>query len=176
MGSGDPMVMGASYWIIADANHTITIDKTISGLAPSPLNDASNSGISDPDFTKVFNRALPDGSMNTSGNIKKFMAGNPLPYAFEVKKLHFSTDYTSSGTYKPMGNTDNDTYIKPTFYKHDSSETGPTTGYEAVNAGTPGFDNGGIKAMEGFFIKIEESNATNNGFAYPLMMKNGSRN
>jgi hypothetical protein len=46
----------------------------------------------------------------------------------------------------------------------------------AVNAGTPGFDNSGIKAMEGFFIKIEESSATNNGFAYPLIMKNGAGN
>jgi hypothetical protein len=170
------MLMGASYWIITDADHTITIDKTIHGLAPSPVTDASGKGINDADFTEVLARGLPDGSMNTSGNIKKYMAGNPLPYAFEVKNLYFSTDYTNSGTYKPMGDSANDTYIRPTFYKHDSNETGPTIGYEAVDAGTPGFDNGGIKAMEGFFIKIEESNATNNGFAYPLIMKNGNGN
>jgi hypothetical protein len=171
------MLMGASYWIITDEDHNITIDKTISGLAPSPLNDASNSGISDPDFTKVFNRALPDGSMNTLGNIKKYMAGNSLPYAFLVKDLYFSPD---SSTYKPMGNTDNDTYIYATLYKHDSPDTSDedTTaggGYQAINAGTPGFTEGGVRAMEGFFVKIkEESSATNNGFAFPLMMKNGS--
>jgi hypothetical protein len=107
------------------------------------------------------------------------MAGNSLPYAFLVKDLYFSTDYTSSGTYKPMGDTANDTYIYATLYKHDSPDTSDknTTaggGYEALNAGTPGFDNGGVKAMEGFFIKIEESSATNNGLAFPLMMQNGS--
>jgi hypothetical protein len=180
MVSGDSMEMGVSYWIIADADHNITIDKTITDLAPSPVIDASNSGISDPDFTKVFNRALPNGSMNTPGNIKKYMAGNSLPYAFLVKDLYFSIDYTTSGTYHDMGDTtNNDNYIYATLYKHDSPDTSDEEtinggGYEALNAGTPGFDNGGVRAMEGFFIKIKESSATNNGLAFPLMMKNGS--
>jgi hypothetical protein len=78
-----------------------------------------------------------------------------------------------------MGDTANDNYIYATLYKHDSPDTSDEEtinggGYEALNAGTPGFDNGGVKAMEGFFIKIEESSATNNGLAFPLMMQNGS--
>jgi len=53
----------------------------------------------------------------------------------------------------------------------------PVAGYEAVNAGTPGFDGGGIKAMEGFFIKIEDNDTDEtNSFAYPLIMKNGNGN
>jgi hypothetical protein len=110
--------------------------------------------------------------MQTAGNVKKYMAGNPFPYAFQMENLYFKH---GSSAYKAMGNSGNDTYINPTFYKHDSSETGHSSGYEAVNAGTPGFDGGGIHPMEGFFFKIEEgssSDTDNNFFAYPLMMKN----
>jgi hypothetical protein len=77
-----------------------------------------------------------------------------------------------------MGDSTNDTYINATFYKHDSTDRGPVNGYEAVTAGTPGFDQHGIKAMEGFFIKIEANSADtdNNYFAYPLMPGNSSGN
>jgi hypothetical protein len=114
--------------------------------------------------------------MTQGGDRKKYMAGNPYPYAFMIHDLYFRHGSTS-GSYKAMGNGDNDTYILPTFYKHDSNETGPTTGYEAVNAGTPGFDQHGIKAMEGFFIKIEDTGSQDtNSFAYPEIMKNGNGN
>jgi len=179
----DTVELGVSYWIITDANHTITIDKTISGLAPTGVLDANGSpySINDIDFTKVSDRQLPDGTMNVSGNEKKFMAGNPFPYAFMVKNLYFSADRNTDGTYKPMGDSDNDTYIYPKFYKHDSPDTSDNNvsdggGYEVIDAATPGFDNGGIKAMEGFFIKIEEQTGADNGFAYPLVQKNGSGN
>jgi hypothetical protein len=69
-----------------------------------------------------------------------------------------------------MSNPDNDTYIDPTFYKHDSQDTDSVNGYTAVNSGTPGFDGGGIRPMEGVFIKIEKNSDTkDNKFAYPLM-------
>jgi hypothetical protein len=94
-----------------------------------------------------------------------------------IHDLYFSHGSTG-GSYKAMGNGDNDTYILPTFYKHDSNKTGPVDGYEAVNAGTPGFDQHGIKAMEGFFVKIEkvDNDTDANSFAYPLIMKNGNGN
>jgi hypothetical protein len=98
-----------------------------------------------------------------------------------IHDLYFSHGSTG-GSYKAMGNGDNDTYILPTFYKHDSSDTSDKNiteggGYEAVNAGTPGFDDHGIKAMEGFFIKIEDTGSQDtNSFAYPLIMKNGNGN
>ena len=109
------------------------------------------------------------------------MAGNPYPYAFYVHDLYFRH---GSGNYTEMGNSTNDTYINATFYKHDSSDTsdeevnGNSGGYTAVSAGTPGFDTHGIKAMEGFFLKLNEVNGDNdaNKFAYPLIMKNGSGN
>ncbi len=74
----------------------------------------------------------------------------------------------------------NNNYINSTFYKHGSPDTSdqntsPGSGYEALDPKTPGFDVGGIKAMEGFFIKIEDAqDQTTNFFAYPLIMKNGS--
>jgi len=183
LASTDTVEQGVSYWIITDANHTVTIDKTISGLAPTGMLDANATpySINNPDFEKVSARELPNGTMNVSGNEKKFMAGNPFPYAFMVKNLYFSADRSTDGTYKPMGDSDNDTYIYPKFYKHDSSDTSDKNvsdggGYEVIDASTPGFDNGGIKAMEGFFIKIEEQAGADNGFAYPLVQKNGSGN
>jgi len=179
--------LGASYWIIWDNGNgtagdqiTLTIDKTLSALSPTALTATSNHGIDDPDFSNVYDRVVPNNEMTRSDTLfKKFMAGNPFPYAFDVKNLYFSHGGTS-GTYNPMGDATNDTYINATFYKHDAPNTGPITGYTAVNAGTPGFDQGGIKPMEGFFIKIEKTNdtsdTTENDFAYPLMMQNGNGN
>ncbi len=173
--------LGHSYWIITDANRTVTIDKTLSGLAPTPTSKASVLGIEDPDFEKAGFAGLPDGTMSVPGNVKKYMAGNPFPYAFEMRNLYFSPDKTVRDTYRPMGDSANDPYIDPVFYKHDSPDVSDKNvsgggGYVAVDAGTPGFAEGGFKAMEGFFIIIQESNATDNGFAYPLMMNNGSGN
>jgi len=184
LASTDTMELGVSYWIITDGDHNVTIDKNITGLQPTATKDTSDStiGIDDPDFDKVNKHTLPNNNMQNSGWVKKYMAGNPFPYAFEMNNLYFSHG-DGNGTYKPMGDSDNNTYIDPTFYKHDSSDisdknTSNGGGYKAVNAGTPGFDNGGFKAMEGFFIKLPEvdSDTDDNFFAYPLIMKNGNGN
>jgi len=182
LGSGDTLEQGISYWIITDNNVTVTIDENLSNLAPTDTNATSNIGIDDPDFNQTMQHTLPNNDMNNSGWVKKFMAGNPFPYAFDMKNLYFSHG-GSSGSYNAMGDGGNDTYIDPTFYKHDSPDTSDKNtsnggGYEAVNAGTPGFDKGGFKAMEGFFIKLPEVNGDTavNEFAYPLMMQNGNGN
>jgi len=173
----ETLKQGISYWIITDADHNVTIDKTLSGLSPTPTDPSAEVGISDPDFTEIYKHTLPNNIMTNGGDAKKYMAGNPFPYGFMVKNLYFSHG-DSSGSYNPMGVSANDGYINAAFYKHDSNETGPVNGYEAISAGTPGFDTGGIKAMEGFFIKIEDNNsdANANYFAYPLVPKNGSGN
>jgi len=173
LSADDTLKQGISYWIITDENRTVTIDKTLSGLSPTSLSNASGDNISDPDFTQVHKYTLPDCDTSHGGDYKKFMAGNPFPYAFLIKDLYFG----HNDNYNSMeNNNSNDPYINATFYKHDSSETGPSNGYTAVSAGTPGFDNYGIKAMEGFFIKINkvDNNTDANNFAYPLMMKNGN--
>jgi hypothetical protein len=174
----DILELGKSYWIITDANHTVTIDRNLTGLAPTVTTDASGLGVSSDAVKEVNVTALPDNAMRYGGEVKKYMAGNPFPYAFLVKNLYFKH---GSGSYNPMGDSANDTYIDPTFYKHDSSDTSDKNtsaggGYEAVNPATPGFDKGGIKAMEGFFIKIEkvDNDTGANSFAYPLRMINGS--
>ena len=182
LSANDELSQGASYWIIADGNHTITIDKTLSGLTPTTTAASSTVNIDDPDFTEVHTHPLPDNEMTHGGDAKKYMAGNPFPYGFLLRDLYFSHDQNGNANYKPMGDSANNTYINATFYKHDSADTsdkdtGNGGGYEAVNAQTPGFDFGGIKAMEGFFIKIENTGDTDdNWFAYPLIMKNGSGN
>jgi hypothetical protein len=176
LSADDTLRLGRSYWIITNADHNVTIDKTLVGLKPTYNYNASNWAIEDSDFERVGIGLLPDGNMTVSGNVKKFMAGNPFPYAFEMNNLYFSPTVNQAGTYHPMGSDVNDAYIQPVFYKHDSPETGPINGYEAVDASTPGFDKGGFKAMEGFFVIIKESNASNSGLAYPLMNRNGSGN
>jgi hypothetical protein len=179
LASSDTVVPGASYWIITDADHTITIDKGITGLSPTSTTPANNlNGVNDPDFTETYLHNLPDNNMNTAGNIKKVMIGNPFPYAFELENLYFSHNAAGGNDYYPMGSNQNDTYINATVYKHDDPRTGPVDGYVAINPGTPGFTTGGIKAMEGFFIKLPEvaGDSTLNYFAHPLMMKNGNGN
>jgi hypothetical protein len=179
----DTLSQGQSYWINIDAGgagntKTVTIPKTLPGLSPTSTTPTSLlSGINDPDFTEAHLHYLPNNDMNTPGSVKKYMAGNPFPYAFMVKHLYFSHD-PANNDYYPMGDSTNDPYINATFYKHDSSSLSPVTDYEAVNAGTPGFDQGGIKAMEGFFIKIEEvpGDTADNYFAFPLIMKDGNGN
>ena len=171
---------GISYWIIVDDNGAqqkmLTIDKTLSNLAPTTTQDASSVSISDPDFTKIAEMQLLDNIMTVSGNVKKYMAGNPFPYLFHLSNLYFRHN-SSSSTFNPMGDTANDAYINATVYKHDSpdisdNDTSNNGGYEAVNAGTPGFD-GAILPMEGFFIKIKENTDTgSNSFAFPLIMSN----
>jgi hypothetical protein len=183
----DIVVQGVGYWIIWDdgANNevNVTINESIDGINPTQTTDADNDGIDDPDFTKVYERGVPNNDLeNGWAEFKKFMAGNPFPYAFEVKNLYFAHD-VGTGSYYPMGDANNDTYINATFYKYDSSDRSSKSvtdggGYEAVNPGTPGFTEGGIKAMEGFFIKINgiAGETKSNGFAYPLITKNGSGN
>jgi len=162
----DTLKQGVSYWIITDADHNVTIDKTLDGLAPTATREASSFGISDDFFDKVAEFRLPT---NSADNVKKYMAGNPFPYSFDLSNLYFK----HGNGVNPMGDSANDDYIDATVYKHDSNETGPTTGYEAVTPSTPGF-NAPIGPMEGFFIKMPSNDDTdsNNSFAYPLTYGN----
>jgi len=173
----DKMQVGKSYWIIADADHNITIDKTIDGLAPTSTQDADASafGIQDPDFLKVHGHSLPDNLMNHSGWVKKYMAGNPFPYSFNMDNLYFS--HGGGGNYHPMGDTANDPYISSVVYTHDSSDLTDQNvtaggGYQPIDPATPGLG-GSLIPMEGFFVKIlENSDQGSNSFAYPLTYGN----
>ena len=183
----DTLEQGVGYWIIWDdgqgtAQTTLTV--TIqNGLAPTTLSDARNDkGLDDLDFNKIYAYDnLPNNDMSVSGNYKKFIAGNPFIYAFKAKNLYFSHG-AASGTYNPLGDSANDNYIDAILYKHDSSDLSDQTtanggGYEPVDVSTPGFANGGIKAMEAFFMEIKEVNdGTNNSFAFPLVQRNGNGN
>ncbi|BAF73025.1 hypothetical protein [Sulfurovum sp. NBC37-1] len=174
----DTVVPGKGYWIIADLGgagneKNITIDKTLSNLSPASTVTSSSVGITNPDFTEVHEYLLPKNEVSDPNTVdyKKYMAGNPFPYAFQLSDLYFK--HNAGGTsYNEMGNTANDNYINKIVYKHDSNKTGPVSGYMAVDPATPGFD-GSIQPMEGFFIKIEKNQTDNyvNHFAYPLMNK-----
>ena len=173
LSASSTVVPGKGYWIIADIGSTgdeknITIPTSLSDLNLTSSVDASSVGITDPDFTEVHEYTLPKGG---DVNDVKYMAGNSFPFAFPLSDLYFKHN-ASGGSYKEMGNTNNNNYIYKTVHKHDSNETGPVDGYVAVDPATPGFD-GSILTMEGFFIKIEPNNSDddNNSFAYPLMTK-----
>jgi hypothetical protein len=171
LSASDTLEQGVSYWIITDADHTVTIDKaTITGLMPTTTQDASSVNISNSYFTKVAEITLPAAS---DTNAKKYMAGNPLPYSFDMSNLYFKHNSSGASYHSMEDNASNGDYINPVFYKHDSSETGPVSGYEAIEPSTPGL-NAPILPMEGFFIRIETNSDTtnNNNFAYPLTMGN----
>jgi len=163
----DTLEQGISYWIISDADHNVTIDKTLGGLSPTPTQDTGSLSISDEDFDKAAQFQLPN---NSNAKEKKYMAGNPFPYSFDLGNVYFRH---GSGSFNPMGASANDSYINATVYKHDSNETGPVTGYEAVTPSTPGF-NAPIHSMEGFFVKLPSNSDTSNpnSFAYPLTYGN----
>ena len=160
---------GISYWIITDANHTVNVSKLLPlTIAVTSTDDANQSSINitDSDFTKVAEFPLPVAS---DVNVKKYMAGNPFPFSFDMSNLYFRHN-DGTGSYKSMeDNASNGTYINPTFYKHDSSDTGPVNGYTAITPSTPGF-NAPILPMEGFFIKLEKNTdiINDNNFSYPL--------
>jgi hypothetical protein len=176
MSAGDTLDQGKSYWIITDANHTITIDKTLSGLAPTPttLASASDIDINDPDaaFREVFDYGL---FANSADYMKKYMAGNPFPYKFDVARIYTKQ---GNGDYTPLSDSANADYVSPLIYAHDSPDvTGEDIadggGYRVLDASTPGFVDK-VAPMEGFFMIFPENNsgATNN-FAFPLMTQYG---
>ncbi len=179
LSASDSLEVGKSYWIIVDDDQaqqkSVTIDESLSGINPTSTKDANDStiGINDPDFTEVHQSSLPSNYVNVDGNDKKYMVGNVFPYAFNLRDLYFSHGL-SSGSYYPMGDSNNNTYIDSIVYTHDSSETGHTDGYIAIDPATPGFDQGSIRPMEGFFIKLFGStdDQDSNAFAFPLNMSN----
>ena len=186
LGKNDNISDNKSYWIIVDTSNNanavnnevnVSIPKDLSGAQPTAPYIASYYGINNPNFTEVLQTLLPNNEMNTAGNVKKYMAGNVFPYAFLLKNLYFAHDDSHTGPYSEMGSNTNDPYIYPTIYKHDSSDTSDTiggAGYKAINAGTPGFADGGLVPMEGFFIRVEENTADTKGnyFAFPLTYGN----
>jgi len=171
--SDDTLEVGVSYWIIADEDHNITIDKTLSGLAPTSTTSATDEGIADDIVSQFRTHTLPD---NSNDNEKKYMTGNPFPYRVDIAHLYFKHN---TGDYNPMGNSVNDDYVYANIYTHDHSDTSDKNvtdggGYIVLTTGTPGFT-GDILPMEGFFIKVEKnSDETSNKLAYPLMMQSGN--
>ena len=147
---------------------------------PTSTKNANDStiGINDPDFTEVHQTTIPSNYVSQSGNDKKYMAGNVFPYAFNLRDLYFSHGL-SAGSYYPMGDSNNDSYIKSIVYTHDSADTSGDSvssggGYIALDPATPGFDTGSIRPMEGFFIKLlgSTSDQASNAFAFPLNPSN----
>ena len=161
---------GKSYWIIMDASDVagdeknVTIPKT--GLTDTLLPTSTQTSLYNPNAEKSHVHFLPTSSAD---NAKKYMAGNPFPYAFDILDLYFTH---LPDQFAPMGDPMWGPFINSTVYKHDSPQTGPVDGYEAVSAVTPGMG-GTILPMEGFFIKLEiNSDETNaNALSYPLIMK-----
>jgi hypothetical protein len=168
--STDTLEVGVSYWIITDADHTITIDKTIPELRPT---SAADEGIIDDIVSQFKTHALP---ANSNDNEKKYMTGNPFPYKVDIAHLYFKHD---TNDYYPMGNSANDNFVYANIYTHDHADTSDKNvtdggGYTVLTTGTPGFG-GDIIPMEGFFIKLEINSDENpNTLAYPLMMQNGN--
>jgi hypothetical protein len=162
LSSTDTLQVGRSYWIIADSDHILNIPKDLSGLSPTSVTDSSSLGISDENFSEVHETTLP---ANSDSNEKKYMSGNPFPFSFGLEDLYFRH---GSGTYYPMGDSNNDSYIKAVVYKHDSPLIGECDGYVAIDPSTPGFSSM-VKPMEGFFTRFEiNSDTSTNHFAFPL--------
>jgi len=170
----DTLEVGVSYWIITDADKTLTIDKTLNGLSPTPTTTTQSISINNDFFNKVFEFNLPANSAN---HVKKFMTGNPFPYKINFSSMYFKNRATN---YKIMGHSTNDNYILARIYTHNSSDLSDKNvsnggGYTVIAPQTPGLSEGQILPMEGFFLQLnKQSNEKTNKLAYPLMMQYGN--
>ena len=158
--AGDGVQPGKGYWIIVAQDADMSVDTNLSGLAFTAEINASDLGISDPDFNEVNRSTLPD---TDATKIKKVMKGNPFPKTFELSNLYFSH---GGGSYRPMGNSANDPYIRQSVYTFDANSTS-SNDYTPIAPQTPGFAHR-IDPMTGFFTLLE-ANASGGGndLAFP---------
>ena len=166
--ANDTVEPGKGYWIISAADANMTIDSTLPGLAFTSEMNASDLGISDPDFTTVHRRQLPDSDSNED---QKVMLGNPFPLQMHLENVYFSHGSADSG-YHPM-NESNDSAVNPNapyiagvVYTYDKNSTSAAD-YIAITPTTPGFEHH-VDPMTGFFSLIRSGESGSNYMAYPL--------
>jgi len=160
--STDTVTPGKGYWIIVANNANMTIDTTLANLNYTAVQASSNLGISSTVFDDVNLTQLPDSDAN---NPKKVMLGNPFPIKMQLSDLYFSHG-GGSGSYNPMGNSANDSYINATVYTYDHSGTSKSN-YIAITPDTPGFTDR-IDPMTAFWIKLESGQTGSNFLTFPL--------
>jgi len=171
----DTLEVGVSYWIIADDDHTITIDEsnTALNLAPTTTSSTDDLDIEDDLFTQAHEVTLP---VTDGENDKKYMTGNPFPYRFDFAKNYFNHDEAG---YYLLSASENEDYVLARIYTHDSSDTSEDNednggGYKVIAPATPGLADGQIVPMEGFFMQLNAKSGADdesNKLAYPLMMQ-----
>jgi hypothetical protein len=139
----------------------MTIDTTLPNLNYTSVQAASNLGISSSVFDDLNMTQLPDSD---ASDIKKVALGNPFPQKIQLSDLYFSHG-GGSGSYNPMGDTNNDTYIESTVYTYDYAGRDKSQ-YVAIAPDTPGFTDR-IDPMKGFFIILKAASTGSNFMTFP---------
>jgi len=160
--SNDTVIPGKGYWIIVANDANMTIDTTLPDLNYTAVQASSNLGISSTVFDDVNLTQLPDSDTN---NTKKIMLGNPFPTKMQLSDLYFSHG-GGSGSYNPMGDSSNDSYINATVYTYEHTGTSANN-YIAITPDTPGFTDR-IDPMTAFWIKLESGQTGSNFITFPL--------
>ncbi len=165
MESNDTLEPGKGYWIITDANRTLKVDDTLSGLSFVTETNASDLNIDDSNFTTVFLKQLPDSNEDYAKNI---ILGNPFPNTIHLENVYFSHGDADDG-YHPMSDSNdsdenpNAPYIVGHVYTTDDS--GEEI-YKAIAPDTPGFSDT-IDPMVAFFIQLNSGETGSNYLALP---------
>jgi surface protein len=159
--SNDTVIPGKGYWIISASDANMTIDTTLPNLNYTSVQAASNLGITSSVFDDLNMTQLPDSD---ASDIKKVALGNPFPQKIQLSDIYFSHG-GGSGNYNPMGDTNNDTYIKSTVYTYDYAGRDKSQ-YVAIAPDTPGFSDR-IDPMKGFFIILNSGQTGTNYMTFP---------
>jgi len=165
MSGTDTMIPGKGYWIITDANHSLSVSSTqnLRGTTAVVPDAATYPGVptSGAAFDKIKPYSLPDSDTVD----QKVLIGNPFLKKFQLSDLYYKYDknnYISTAALP----TDHSGSMEPVVYTHDSSDT-TSTQYQAIVPTTPGFSDV-VPVGQGFWIKLNAYNPANNTITYPL--------
>ena len=168
------MKPGKGYWLIVDADKTMKMDTTATGISATVTQaktDFNGIGVNDDTFDQVMEYGSPKLPNSQTDRKTKIMLGSPFFKTFNSGRIHFSNDALGQG-YKPMADSAVTPYAEQIFYAHDSADLSATTSYYAITpAGTPGFGDE-ITPMLGFWMLIKQnSGSAGNSITYPFMKK-----
>ena len=143
------MTAGQGYWIIANADHNVSVPPANTSITTKAL--PVNHSVTSPNFTEVHNFiTLPD----SNGAEQKVLLGNPFPVPFHIGDLFVSNN--SGSNYYPLYDTANTAFTNKIVYVYDN-----TNNYVAKTAaGTPGFGDA-IAPGVGFWYRLIPGQGSN---------------
>jgi hypothetical protein len=161
----DKVVPGKGYWIqtLNDVNMTISLEGPTEPITQTAtVAKTSFTGVTSSAFDNVMYYALPNSQADRQ---TKVLIGNPFHKKYQLSDMHYNHN---GGTYYPMGDVNNDIYVKATVYTHDSNNTSSANSEYIAITPTPGFEDV-VEPSIGFFLIMEvDASEQSNSVVFPL--------